>query len=84
MAFRLRGIALVGAMAALPVAAHADVFKCVDNAGRITYQESACGSGVRGGRVELPEESVSVREPPEVEAAWRAAASRREVTKGMP
>jgi hypothetical protein len=84
MAFRSQDIALVVAMTLVPAVACAEVFKCVDGAGRITYQESACASGERGGAVVLPEQSVEVRESPEVEAAWRAAATRHEVIKGMP
>ena len=84
MAFRFPLTVLAVTMTLVPAVACAEVFKCVDGAGRITYQESPCTAGERGGAVVLPEQSVEVRESPEIEAAWRAAATRHDVIKGMP
>lgn len=71
-------------MALLPAIALAQVFKCVDGAGRVTYQETPCSGGAQGGRVELSLDNGTPREAPEVEARWRDAAARREVAQGMP
>lgn len=84
MRFHPKAVALAGAMAMLSSVALADIFKCVDGAGRVTYQESPCGNGAHGTRVELSLDNVVSREAPEVEARWREAAARHEVTQGMP
>jgi Domain of unknown function (DUF4124) len=86
MTFRVHVIARIAAVAfaLLPGPVLGQVFKCVDGAGRVTYQESPCNGNTQGGRVELPLDAASTREAPEVEARWRESAMRHEVTKGMP
>lgn len=86
MTFRMHLVARMGAVAfgLLPALALGQVYKCVDSAGRVTYQESPCDGGAQGGRVQLPLDTASTREAPEVEARWRESAMRHEVAKGMP
>jgi hypothetical protein len=36
------------------VPAHAEIFKCVDSAGKVEYRNSACPSGTQSAALELP------------------------------
>ena len=36
------------------VPAHADIFKCVDSAGKVEYRNSACPSGTQSAALDLP------------------------------
>jgi hypothetical protein len=62
----------------------AEVYKCSDASGHITYQQSPCSGAHRGGPVELLLDNGSGQAAPEVEARWRTAASQHEVVAGMP
>jgi hypothetical protein len=79
---RLAAIALP--CLALAPLAQAQVFKCVDESGRVVYQQTPCPGAQRGGPVELFLDNGSATEAPEQEARWRAAATQREVLAGMP
>src|SRR5687767_10623653 len=79
-----RRIGVTAAIAALAVAspALAQVYKCVDRAGHVTYQQSPCTGGQQGGAVEL-KEPVTVRQDGN-DAMWSAAAREQRVVVGMP
>lgn len=77
-------VALALLVVAGPVAAQ--VFKCVDRSGHVTYQESPCAAG-QGGPVALPEPLLTQPGSPSSEkqdAAWRAAAREGRAIVGMP
>ena len=59
--------------------APAQVVKCVDADGNVTYQDSPCTSGQSGRSVELPK-----AETREDTSAWEAAARDAKVVRGMP
>ena len=62
----------------------AQVYKCVDAGGRVTYQQAPCPSSHRGGQLELFLDNGSGRDSPETEARWRQLAEQHEVATGMP
>lgn len=72
----------LAAMLVLAAPSVAQVFKCVDSSGHMTYQQSPCTGGLQGGSVEL-KESVTNR-PGGSEALWSAAAREHRVVIGMP
>jgi hypothetical protein len=81
--FPLPALALaVAVLAATPAAAQ--VYKCVDANGRVTYQQAACPASHRGGPVELFLDNGSGRDSPETEARWRQLAAQHDVATGMP
>ncbi|MFO1314622.1 MAG: DUF4124 domain-containing protein [Burkholderiales bacterium] len=49
----LRATATIVALAATVAGADAQVYKCVDRAGRTTYQQQPCPDAQKGGRVDL-------------------------------
>lgn len=59
--------------------AGAEVIRCIDAAGNITYQDVPCNPGQAGRNVPLP-----TAESPDNAAAWEAAARDARVIKGMP
>jgi hypothetical protein len=79
-------LAAAAAIAVLVVAAPAaaQVFKCVDPNGRVTYQQTPCPASHRGGPLELALDNGSSRDSPEAEARWRALAEQHDVATGMP
>ena len=79
-------MALALAFVVLPAPAAAQVFKCVDRSGHVTYQQSPCAAG-QGGPVELPEPLLTQPGSPsseKQELAWRAAAREGRAIVGMP
>jgi hypothetical protein len=72
---------VVGAVAA-PAAAQ--IYKCVDNAGRTTYQQSPCPPTAKGSRLDVTSENGATRAAPEDDARWEAAAKQKNVQNGMP
>lgn len=75
--------AMLAALAALAAsAADAQVYKCVDRAGRTTYQQQPCPESQKGGRVELHVGAVPARNDDAAELAARARL--KEVGVGMP
>ena len=78
-----RGTMLVAlAVFALALPATAQVFKCVDKAGRTTYQQQPCPGAQKGSRMDLPLNNGSVQD--DNDGDWSAKASRKEVGVGMP
>ena len=70
----MRGIASGLVLLALPLAAQADIIKCVNAAGQVAYQDSRCPPGaeetvlkIRGGRVK----PVGTTSQPEIETRDR-------------
>jgi hypothetical protein len=68
--------------ASLAVPAVAQVYKCTDRNGHVTYQQEPCSGGQKGGTVELSE-PVTVQ-PGAKESQWSAAAREGRATVGMP
>ena len=75
-------LAALALLAAAPV--RAQVYKCVDANGRVTYQQAPCPSSHRGGQLELFLDNGSGRDSPESETRWRQLAEQHEVVAGMP
>jgi hypothetical protein len=73
-------MALLASGFAMPGAAQ--VYKCVDRNGHVTYQQEACTGGQKGGTVEL-KEPVTVG-PSGNEVLWSAAAREGRAVVGMP
>lgn len=77
-------VALVVALA--PLAASAQVFKCVDRNGHVTYQQAPCAAG-QGGPIDLAEPLVVQQGSPsseKAEAMWHTAAREGRAIAGMP
>ncbi|CAG0992971.1 hypothetical protein BURK1_02371 [Burkholderiales bacterium] len=72
------------ALALVAGASHAQVFKCVDGAGRTTYQQEPCGKDAKGARVEIDPDNGATQEAPAQQAKWVAAAKVGQVLPGMP
>jgi hypothetical protein len=60
----------------------AEVYKCVDAQGHVTYQEEPCKGGQRGGAVDL-KDALTVR-PSTAEPGWSIPAREGKVLAGMP
>ena len=75
-------LAAFALVTAAPVGAQ--VFKCVDANGHVTYQQAPCPTSHRGGQLELFLDNGSGRDSPETEARWRQLAAQHEVATGMP
>ena len=76
------GIAMLVAGACAP--AFGQVYKCVDRAGRITYQQLACPENQKGGRVDATPASGNVQASDGNDADWAARARRKDIVAGMP
>ncbi len=61
----------------------AQVYKCVDTAGRTTYQQAPCTGAQQGRPLQMQPDNGSTRGP-ETTAAWSAAVAERRVVVGMP
>ena len=77
----VRPIALALLVWAAPAAAQ--VYKCVDKAGRTTYQQQPCPGAQKGARMDLPLNNGSVQDDA-TDSEWAAKAGRKEVGVGMP
>jgi hypothetical protein len=75
--------AIVGlfAMASLPAAA--EIFKCTDPSGNVTYQNEKCPAGTKAGRVEIFDNNWTASRS-EKEAEWQRNAAEHRVLTGMP
>jgi Domain of unknown function (DUF4124) len=73
------GLAVGLVLLLLAPGAAAEVVKCIDVNGNITYQDVPCTGGQAGRKVELPK-SESIEDT----TAWEAAARDARVVKGMP
>lgn len=81
-AHRTPQAAVLAALAVLVAsAADAQVYKCVDRAGRTTYQQQPCPESQKGGRVELHVGAAPARNDDDAELATRARL--KEVGVGM-
>jgi hypothetical protein len=82
----LRLARAVGAAIAIALAgpASGQVFKCVDGAGRVTYQQSPCPAGAKGGPANIVIDNGAPRGGSDNEAQWEAAAQEHTVVVGMP
>jgi hypothetical protein len=69
---------------AVSAPASAQVYKCVDSANRVTYQQAPCPAAAKGGRVELFVDNGSSRGTADDEAQWQSAAREHTVIVGMP
>jgi hypothetical protein len=76
---------VLGFALGMSAGAHAQVFKCVDGAGRTTYQKGPCVDAQKGGRVELQlNNGSSQANTGDGEREWGERAKRKEVRVGMP
>ncbi|MEO6565341.1 MAG: DUF4124 domain-containing protein [Casimicrobiaceae bacterium] len=73
------GLTALALLAGVGGALAQSVVKCVDAAGNITYQDSACTGGQAGRAIALPK-----AESRDDAAAWEAAARDAKVVAGMP
>ena len=65
--------------------AQAQVYKCVDRAGRTTYQQAPCADTQKGGRVELMLGNGSSQSGEgDADREWGERAKRKDVRAGMP
>jgi len=82
MARIARILACLGpALVALPAAA--DIFKCTDSAGNVTYQNEKCPTGTKAGRVDIFDNNWTATRT-EKEAEWQRSAANHRVLAGMP
>lgn len=82
---RLRLLAGLAALLGACAGAQAQVYKCVDSAGRTTYQKGPCGETQKGGRVELMlGNGSSLANEGDPEREWGERAKRKQVSAGMP
>ena len=72
---------LAAAMITLPAAA--EIFKCTDGGGNITYQNEKCPTGTKSGRVEIFDNNWTANRS-EKEAEWQRNANNHRVVTGMP
>jgi hypothetical protein len=68
---------------ALATPASAQIFKCTDASGNVTYQNEACAKNLKAGRVDIFDNSWTA-DRAEKEAEWRRNAASRRVVTGMP
>lgn len=78
-----RRLALGCFLALTADAAGAQIFKCVDSAGRTTYQQAPCLGGQQGKELQLQTDNGSTRGP-DAGPRWSAIAAERRVVTGMP
>ena len=69
------------ALAAAPAAAQ--ILKCTDDSGNVTYQNEPCPKNVKAGRVDIFDNSWTA-DRVEKEAEWRRNAAQHRVATGMP
>ena len=69
---------------ALAGPASGQVFKCVDGAGRVTYQQSECPAGAKGGPANIVIDNGAPRGGNDNEAQWETAAQGHTIVVGMP
>ena len=63
--------------------AHAQVYKCVDRAGRTTYQQQPCPDAQKGGRMALSVDNGSTRQDGAAAADLEAKAAGKKILPGM-
>ncbi|TMG82070.1 MAG: DUF4124 domain-containing protein, partial [Betaproteobacteria bacterium] len=75
------GFAALVALVAAPAAAQ--ILKCTDGSGNVTYQNEPCPKNVKAGHVDIFDNSWTA-DRAEREAEWRRNASLHRVVTGMP
>src|ERR1700739_1446294 len=79
-----RALLLLAAVPALLAStAAAEIFKCSDQAGNVTYQNEKCPSGTRAGKVDIFA-TTGTASRSEKDAEWQRNALQRRVVTGMP
>ena len=63
--------------------AAAQIFKCIDASGNVTYQNEACAKNLKAGRVDIFDNSWTA-DRAEKDAEWRRNAASHRVVTGMP
>ena len=81
---RAAAVLVLATVAAVTQAQGPPVYRCVDAAGRTTYQQEPCAKNLRGAPVELMPDNGLTQEPAALEAQWAAAAKVGQVMAGMP
>lgn len=81
---RAAAVLVLATVAAVTQAQGPPVYKCVDAAGRTTYQQEPCAKNLKGTPVELMPDNGLTQEPAALEAQWAAAAKVGQVMAGMP
>jgi Domain of unknown function (DUF4124) len=61
----------------------AQIFKCTDKSGNVTYQNEPCPKDSKAGRIDIFDNRWSTTRE-EREAEWRRSASQRQLATGMP
>ena len=84
MSRRVSLAVLAVAAAICATRAGAQVFRCLDAAGRTTYQQTPCEAGTRGRQVELTPDNGASQDSAALEAQWTTAAKSGQVVAGMP
>src|SRR5258706_7488208 len=74
---------LAGVPTLLASTAAAEIFKCTDQAGNITYQNEKCPSGTKAGKVDIFDNNWTASRS-EKDAEWQRNASQHRVLTGMP
>jgi hypothetical protein len=64
--------------------AHAEIYKCVDAAGRTTYQQTPCAGMVAQKALPIATDNGVVGETPEEAARWDSVAREQNLAVGMP
>src|ERR1700740_786040 len=74
---------LAGVSPLLALPAPAEIFKCTDQTGNVTYQNEKCPSGTKAGKVEIFDNNWTASRG-EKDAEWQRNASQHRVLTGMP
>jgi hypothetical protein len=78
-----RSFALTAGVAfAFAVPAHAQVYKCLDSGGRVTYQQSPCAAGQKGSALTIVPDNGSAQSPETIKN-WNSAVADKRVVNGM-
>jgi len=68
---------------AVPAAVRAQVYKCVDGKGNVTYQQEPCAGGQQGRALEI-KQAPAAPAAPDLTPQWAEAAAEGRVITGMP
>jgi hypothetical protein len=80
---RACALALAAVAGALPLSAPAEVYRCTDAGGAVTYQQVPCAGGQQGRTVQIDADQGPGRAA-DPQAAWSAAAAQHRAVRGMP
>jgi hypothetical protein len=76
-------VCLLPLLALVAAPAAAQILKCTDGAGNVTYQNEACPRNAKAGRVDIFDNSWTA-DRAEKDAEWRRNATQHRVVAGMP